>query len=184
MNLSHWKSENTIFIAIPSHEQGPRYLSFRWYFCRRWIKCTINLSLKKCQTTWSYSGSSFISRLNPEWLRTWKRKRVNIISSVVLELASFLQKKYSVTYSVIRLNRNKSNWENNLNSMATIVRKWSFCRPQACIFIKKETLAQVISRKFCEISKNTFFHRIPLVVAFVAIHRFTIPILLYCLIWW
>ena len=31
--------------------------------------------------------------------------------------------------------------------------------------IKKETLAQVFSCKFCEISKNTFFHRTPLVAA-------------------
>ena len=43
-----------------------------------------------------------------------------------------------------------------------------------CIYIKyffdvvrnkKEALAQVFSYEFCEISKNTFFHRIPLVVA-------------------
>ena len=27
----------------------------------------------------------------------------------------------------------------------------------ACNFIKKETLANVFSREFCEISKNTFF---------------------------
>ena len=30
-------------------------------------------------------------------------------------------------------------------------------RPQACNFIKKETLAQVFSCECCEISKNTFF---------------------------
>ena len=30
-------------------------------------------------------------------------------------------------------------------------------RPEACMFIKKETLAQVFSCKFCEISENTFF---------------------------
>ena len=30
------------------------------------------------------------------------------------------------------------------------------CKPQACNFIKKETLAQVISWEFCEISKNNF----------------------------
>ena len=30
-------------------------------------------------------------------------------------------------------------------------------KPEACNFIKKETLAQVFSCKFCEISKNTFF---------------------------
>ena len=30
------------------------------------------------------------------------------------------------------------------------------CRPQTCKFIKIETLAQVFSCEFCEISKNTF----------------------------
>ena len=32
-------------------------------------------------------------------------------------------------------------------------------------FTKKETLEQVFSCEFCEISKNTFFYRIPLVTA-------------------
>ena len=32
-------------------------------------------------------------------------------------------------------------------------------------FIKKETLAQVFSCKFCETSKNKFFHRTPMVAA-------------------
>ena len=32
-----------------------------------------------------------------------------------------------------------------------------FNRPQACNFIKKETLAEVFSCEFCEISKKTFF---------------------------
>ena len=36
---------------------------------------------------------------------------------------------------------------------------------EACNFIKKETLAQVFSCKFCEISKNTFSHRTPQVAA-------------------
>ena len=35
----------------------------------------------------------------------------------------------------------------------------------ACNFIKKETLAQVFSCEFCEISKNTFSQRTPLVAA-------------------
>ena len=35
----------------------------------------------------------------------------------------------------------------------------------ACNFIKKETLAQVFSYEFCEISKNTFYYRTPLVAA-------------------
>ena len=32
---------------------------------------------------------------------------------------------------------------------------------QACNFIKKEVLAQVLSNEFCEIFKNTFFYRTP-----------------------
>ena len=32
----------------------------------------------------------------------------------------------------------------------------------ACNFIEKETLAEVFSCEFCKISKNTFFHRTPL----------------------
>ena len=38
-------------------------------------------------------------------------------------------------------------------------------RPQVSNFIKKETLAQVISSEFFEISKNTFPYRTPLVTA-------------------
>ena len=38
---------------------------------------------------------------------------------------------------------------------------------QACNFIKKETLAQVFSCKFCENFKNIFFYRTPPVAAFV-----------------
>ena len=35
----------------------------------------------------------------------------------------------------------------------------------ACNFIKKETLAQAFSYEFCEVSKNTFFYRTPLLAA-------------------
>ena len=38
---------------------------------------------------------------------------------------------------------------------------------EACNFIKKETLAQVFSCEFCEISKKTFFYRTHLVAASV-----------------
>ena len=34
-------------------------------------------------------------------------------------------------------------------------------KPYACSFIKKETLAQLFSCEFCEISKNTFSYRTP-----------------------
>ena len=39
--------------------------------------------------------------------------------------------------------------------------------PEARNFIKNETLAQVFSCEFCEISKNTFFYRTPLMAAYV-----------------
>ena len=43
-----------------------------------------------------------------------------------------------------------------------------FKRLQDCKFIKKETLAQVFSCAFCEISKKTFYYRTPLVAASVS----------------
>ena len=36
---------------------------------------------------------------------------------------------------------------------------------KTCNFIKKETLAEVFFCEFCEMIKNTFFHRTPLVAA-------------------
>ena len=36
---------------------------------------------------------------------------------------------------------------------------------KTCNFIKKDTLAQVFFCEFCEMIKNTFFHKTPLVVA-------------------
>ena len=40
---------------------------------------------------------------------------------------------------------------------STIKKKWIQKKPEACNFIKKETLAQVFSCEFWEISENTFF---------------------------
>ena len=37
--------------------------------------------------------------------------------------------------------------------------------PEAYNFFKKEALAQLFSFEFCEISKNTFFYRTPLMAA-------------------
>ena len=46
-----------------------------------------------------------------------------------------------------------------------IHRKTPVSAPQACNFIKKETLAQLFSCEFCVISKNTFSNRTPPVAA-------------------
>ena len=54
-------------------------------------------------------------------------------------------------------------WTNvTYNVGVSIYRKTKENTGQACNFIKKESLAQVFSCEFCEISKNTFFHRTPL----------------------
>ena len=43
-------------------------------------------------------------------------------------------------------------------------------RPETCNFVKRETLAQVFSCEFCEISKNTSFYKTPPVAASVCIN--------------
>ena len=45
-------------------------------------------------------------------------------------------------------------WEREAATGGTLQEK---VFPQACNFIKKETMAQVFSCEFCEISKNNFF---------------------------
>ena len=47
-------------------------------------------------------------------------------------------------------------------------------RPAACNFIKKENLAQVFSCEFCEIYKNAFYYRTPLVAASCVLINFAI----------
>ena len=47
-------------------------------------------------------------------------------------------------------------------------------RPEACNFVKKETLAQVFTWEFCEIYKNTLYYRTPLVAASGFVINFTI----------
>ena len=54
------------------------------------------------------------------------------------------------------MKRNSDNW---------FITEKCTCDSQACNVIKKETQGQVFSCEFCEISKNTFLYRTPLVVA-------------------
>ena len=49
-------------------------------------------------------------------------------------------------------------------------------KDSACSFINKETLAQVFSCEFCEISKNTFLHGALLVAASAAFFFFVLQI--------
>ena len=56
-------------------------------------------------------------------------------------------------------------WEKVLLEISQNSQENTCAKPEACNFIKKETLAQVFSFEFYEISKNTFFHRTLLVAA-------------------
>ena len=51
------------------------------------------------------------------------------------------------------------------NIAEAIAWRCSVKKPQASNFIKKDTLAQMFFCEFCEISKNTFYYRTPLVGA-------------------
>ena len=53
--------------------------------------------------------------------------------------------------------------ENNFARVSFLIK----LQASACNFIKKKPLAQVFSREFYEISKNTFSYRTPLVAASV-----------------
>ena len=53
--------------------------------------------------------------------------------------------------------RPKTIWSIVVNYRKLSENLLSLLQPQACNFIKKETLAQVFSCEFCEIFKNTFF---------------------------
>ena len=55
--------------------------------------------------------------------------------------------------------------------MSLNVLLWVLHWPEAGNFIKKESLAQVFSCEFCEISKSTYFYRTPLVAASGDYHK-------------
>ena len=61
------------------------------------------------------------------------------------------------------------------NSQESPVPESLFC----CNFIKKETLAKVFSCGFCQISKNTFSYRTPLVAASVLLFYFLLAVFNY-----
>ena len=80
-----------------------------------------------------------------------------------------LDDKYSSTEAVAhRCSVKKVFLEISENSQENIRARGSFLiklQASACNFIKKETLAQVFSCEFSEISKNTFSYRTPPVAA-------------------
>ena len=80
---------------------------------------------------------------------------------------TFQIKLSSVAFLLKSLTSNKSTIEQKSKylSIHQGTRKRSEAVAPACNFIKKETLPQVFSCEFCEISKNTFSNRTPPVAA-------------------
>ena len=73
------------------------------------------------------------------------------------------------------------NSQENTRARAFFLNKVAGLRPEACNFIKKETLAQVFFREFSEISKNTFSYKTPLVAASVYTARSWPGLIISCL---
>ena len=55
--------------------------------------------------------------------------------------------------------QNFQNWQENTCAKVSFLKKVADFRPLTCNFIKKETLEQMFSCKFCKICKNIFFSR-------------------------
>ena len=58
--------------------------------------------------------------------------------------------------------------------MKTADKLWQIIGLGPATLLRKKTLAQVFSCEFCEISKNTFYYRTPLVAASGVLINFTI----------
>ena len=135
-------------------------------------------SSKIIKTFLEQSGDSFTRTLKNQWhfyftCRFAKRYLNNYFPMKVLLQESV--KKNSIRASEVkteavvrRCSVKKVLLEISQNSQENNCAGDSFLtKPQACNFIKKDSLVQVFSCAFCKISKNTFFCRIPLVAASV-----------------
>ena len=97
---------------------------------------------------------------------------MNILSIISLPLTRIHFMKKIIVYSEAVAQRCSVKimfLEISQNSKENTCARASFLmklQASACNFIKKETLAQVFSCEFCEISKNTFSYRTPPRAAF------------------
>ena len=74
------------------------------------------------------------------------------------QLPEVVDQTYSVKKVFLEILQNSQ--ENTCVRVSFLIK----CRPEACNFIKKETLAEVFSCEFCN-NSNTFSYRTPLVTA-------------------
>ena len=90
---------------------------------------------------------------------------LEIVSELSLQIR---ESQYNPEAVARRCSVKKMSLEVLQNSQESTFARVSFLiklQSEACNFIKKETQAQVFSCEFCQISKNTFSYRMPLVAA-------------------
>ena len=90
--------------------------------------------------------------------RSCSEKEICILDMYQEQAVAVVQ-RCSVKMVFLEISQNSQ--ENTCDRVSFLIK----LQASASNFIKKETLAQVFSCEFCEISKNTFFHRTPLVAA-------------------
>ena len=92
-----------------------------------------------------------------QWTKTvWVSKKFSAnIASIIKSI--FKSSYLKVFYKTLEISQNSQ--ENPCPRVSFLIK----LQVPSCNFIKKEALAQVYSWEFCEIFKNTFFHRAPLV---------------------
>ena len=84
----------------------------------------------------------------------WTKKEVHMTCKISYEhLTEAVVQTSSVKKVFLEISQNSQ--ENTCARVSILIK----CRPEACNCIKIETLAQVFSCNFCEISMNTFSYR-------------------------
>ena len=107
--------------------------------------------------------------LNDPVAAAWKR---TFLRDITWNLAVFcwliyIYTLYTYWISILKSSRPEAFYKKGvLRNFVKFTGK-QLCQGLYLNFIKKETLAQLFSCEYCEISKNTFFHRTPLVAASV-----------------
>ena len=92
-------------------------------------------------------------------MNTTKEKRKIKALKNKVEKAEAVARTWSVKKVFLEISQNSQ--ENTCVRVSFLI----MLQASVCNFIKNETLVQVLSCEFCEISKNTFCHSTPLAVA-------------------
>ena len=129
-------NSTTFILSARNHFCGI-FLNSQKYFHKMFLRCITDVTKK----------TSFLRYIWDVLKRSYEKY---VFSEAVV-------KRCSVKKVLLEISQNSQ--ENNCTRVSFLIKL------QACNFIKKETLAQVSSCESCEVSKNTFLHRTPLVAA-------------------